>query len=125
MLVDDIGDVTITNDGATILSLLEVQHPAAKILVELAEQQDKTVGDGTTSVVIIAAELLKKGNDLVRQKIHPTSIIAGYRMAVRCGWLGSGADRRALRALYLTLRIAPVALAGRPSSTSRRSSRSP
>merc|ERR1719383_1137272 len=83
MLVDDIGDVTITNDGATILSLLEVQHPAAKILVELAEQQDKTVGDGTTSVVIIAAELLKKGNDLVRQKIHPTSIIAGYRMAVR------------------------------------------
>jgi len=83
MLVDDIGDVTITNDGATILSLLEVQHPAAKILVELADQQDKAVGDGTTSVVVAAAELLKKGNELVRQKIHPTSIIAGYRMAMR------------------------------------------
>ena len=83
MLVDDIGDVTITNDGATILSLIEVQHPAAKILVELADQQDKAVGDGTTSVVICAAELLKKGNDLVRQKIHPTSIIAGFRMAMR------------------------------------------
>ncbi|KAK1601650.1 hypothetical protein QYE76_018816, partial [Lolium multiflorum] len=59
MLVDDIGDVTITNDGATILRMLEVEHPAAKVLVELAELQDREVGDGTTSVVIIAAELLK------------------------------------------------------------------
>jgi T-complex protein 1 subunit alpha len=59
MLVDDIGDVTITNDGATILKLLEVQHPAAKVLVELAEMQDSEVGDGTTSVVLLAAELLK------------------------------------------------------------------
>ncbi|WIA44237.1 hypothetical protein OEZ86_010546 [Tetradesmus obliquus] len=83
MLVDDIGDVTVTNDGATILKLLEVQHPAAKILVELAELQDAEVGDGTTSVVILAAELLKRANDLVRAKIHPTSIIAGYRLAMR------------------------------------------
>lgn len=59
MLVDDIGDVTVTNDGATILRLLEVEHPAAKVLVELAQLQDDEVGDGTTSVVIIAAELLK------------------------------------------------------------------
>lgn len=59
MLVDDIGDVTITNDGATILKQLEVKHPAARVLVELAQLQDKEVGDGTTSVVIIAAELLK------------------------------------------------------------------
>ncbi|EHA8591910.1 putative T-complex protein 1 subunit alpha [Cocos nucifera] len=59
MLVDDIGDVTITNDGATILKMLEVEHPAAKVLVELAELQDREVGDGTTSVVIVAAELLK------------------------------------------------------------------
>lgn len=59
MLVDDIGDVTITNDGATILKNLEVKHPAAKVLVELAQMQDKEIGDGTTSVVIIAAELLK------------------------------------------------------------------
>ncbi|GAB2229004.1 hypothetical protein Droror1_Dr00023138 [Drosera rotundifolia] len=83
MLVDDIGDVTITNDGATILKMLEVEHPAAKVLVELAELQDKEVGDGTTSVVIVAAELLKRANDLVRNKIHPTSIISGYRLAMR------------------------------------------
>jgi len=83
MLVDDIGDVTITNDGATILKLLEVEHPAAKILVELADLQDREVGDGTTSVVILAAELLKRANDLVRNKIHPTSIISGYRLAMR------------------------------------------
>eukprot|EP00891_Asterochloris_glomerata_P000845 jgi/Astpho2/845/Aster-00693 len=83
MLVDDIGDVTITNDGATILKLLEVEHPAAKILVELAELQDQEVGDGTTSVVIVAAEFLKRANDLVRSKIHPTSIIGGFRLAMR------------------------------------------
>jgi T-complex protein 1 subunit alpha len=83
MLVDDIGDVTISNDGATILQLLEVDQPAGRILVELAQQQDKEVGDGTTSVVIIAAELLKRANDLVKAKIHPTTIITGYRLACR------------------------------------------
>lgn len=83
MLVDDIGDVTITNDGATILKLLEVEHPAAKVLVDLAELQDQEVGDGTTSVVIIAAELLKNADLLVKQKIHPTSIISGYRWACK------------------------------------------
>ncbi|KAI8106287.1 hypothetical protein M9435_000833 [Picochlorum sp. BPE23] len=83
MLVDDIGDVTITNDGATILKLLEVEHPAAKILVELADLQDQEVGDGTTSVVIVACELLKRANELVKAKIHPTSIISGYRLAMR------------------------------------------
>jgi len=81
MLVDDVGDVTVTNDGATILKLLEVEHPAAKVLVELAQLQDEEVGDGTTSVVIIAAELLKNADELVKQKIHPTSIMAGYRLA--------------------------------------------
>lgn len=59
MLVDDIGEVTVTNDGATILKLLDVEQPAAKVLVELAQTQDEAVGDGTTSVVIMAAELLK------------------------------------------------------------------
>lgn len=83
MLVDDIGDVTVTNDGATILSLLDVQHPAGKILVELAQQQDREVGDGTTSVVIIASELLKRANELVKNKIHPTTIITGYRLALK------------------------------------------
>ena len=123
MLVDDIGDVTITNDGATILKLLEVEHPAAKVRLprdpsrfkkvrsaigarfsptnprpnppsrtvmnpdsrRARGPQDREVGDGTTSVVILAGELLKRANDLVRNKIHPTSIIAGYRS--RCARL--------------------------------------
>ena len=83
MLVDQIGDVTITNDGATILKQLEVEHPAAKVLVELSDLQDQEVGDGTTSVVIIAAELLKRANTLVKHQIHPTSVISGYRLAMR------------------------------------------
>jgi T-complex protein 1 subunit alpha len=76
-------DVTVTNDGATILSLLDVEHPAGKILVDLAHQQDKEVGDGTTSVVLIAAELLRRGNELMKNRIHPTTIITGYRLALR------------------------------------------
>eukprot|EP00729_Bicosta_minor_P006662 gene6662-8520_t len=81
MMVDDVGDVTITNDGATILKLLDVEHPAAKVLVELADLQDQEIGDGTTSVVIVAAELLKVADQLVKEKIHPTSIISGFRIA--------------------------------------------
>lgn len=81
MLVDGIGDVTITNDGATIVKMLEVEHPAGKVLVEVSQLQDSEVGDGTTSVVLIAAELLKRGNDLVKKKLHPTSVISGYRLA--------------------------------------------
>jgi T-complex protein 1 subunit alpha len=83
MLVDEIGDVTITNDGATILAQLDIEHPAAKVLVELAQLQDQEVGDGTTSVVIVAAELLKRANELVKDKIHPTVVMAGYRTAVK------------------------------------------
>lgn len=83
MLVDNIGEVTISNDGATILSLLSVEHPAGKIFVELAQKQDKEVGDGTTSVVIIGAELLRRANELVKAKIHPTTIITGYRLACK------------------------------------------
>ncbi|KAM0717343.1 hypothetical protein Q7P37_007195 [Cladosporium fusiforme] len=83
MMVDDIGEVTVTNDGATILSLLSVEHPAGKILVDLAQQQDREVGDGTTSVVLIAAELLRRANELMKMRIHPTTIITGYRLALR------------------------------------------
>lgn len=83
MLVDDMGEVTITNDGATILKLLEVEHPASKVLVELSQLQDEEVGDGTTSVVIIAAELLRRANVMVRNQIHPTSIMSGYRLAMK------------------------------------------
>lgn len=83
MLVDDLGEVTITNDGATILNQLEVEHPAAKVLVQLSEMQDKEVGDGTTSVVILAAEMLKRANELVKNSIHPTSVMTGYRLAMK------------------------------------------
>lgn len=83
MMVDDIGDVTVTNDGATILTLLDVEHPAGKIMVDLAHQQDREVGDGTTSVVLIAAELLRRANELMKNRIHPTTIITGYRLALR------------------------------------------
>lgn len=83
MIVDEIGDVTITNDGATILAQLDIEHPAARVLVELAQLQDQEVGDGTTSVVILAAELLKRANELVKNSIHPTVVMSGYRLAVK------------------------------------------
>ncbi|ORC87423.1 putative chaperonin alpha subunit [Trypanosoma theileri] len=83
MLVDDIGDVCVTNDGATILKSLDVEHPAARLLVDLAQLQDKEIGDGTTSVVILASELLKRAQDLIVSGIHATSIIAGYKLALR------------------------------------------
>lgn len=83
MLVDEIGEVTISNDGATILSMLDVQHPTAKILVDLAKQQDKEIGDGTTSVVLIANDLLKRANDLIKLRVHPTTIITGYKLALK------------------------------------------
>ena len=81
LLVDSIGDVTITNDGVTILKEMDVQHPAAKMLIEAAKTQDKEVGDGTTTVAVLAGELLKKAEVLLDQKLHPTVIVQGYRMA--------------------------------------------
>jgi len=81
MLVDSFGDVTITNDGATILKEIDVQHPAAKMMVEVAKAQDDEVGDGTTTAVVIAGELLKKAEELLDQNIHPTIIVEGYRKA--------------------------------------------
>jgi thermosome len=81
MLVDSMGDITITNDGAAILKEIDVQHPAAKMIVEVAKTQDDMVGDGTTTAVIIAGELLKKAEELLDQNIHPTVIVSGYRKA--------------------------------------------
>lgn len=81
LLVDSLGDVTITNDGVTILKEMDVQHPAAKMLIEAAKTQDKEVGDGTTTVAVLAGELLKKAEFLLDQKVHPTMIVQGYRMA--------------------------------------------
>jgi len=81
MLVDQFGDVVITNDGATILKEIDVQHPAAKMMVEVAKTQDSEVGDGTTTSVILAGELLKRAEKLIEQKIHPTVITEGFRKA--------------------------------------------
>ena len=83
MLVDSIGDVTITNDGVTILKDMEVQHPAAKMIIEAAKTQDAEVGDGTTTVAILAGELLKKAEDLLDQGVHPTVIVEGYGLAAK------------------------------------------
>ena len=81
MLVDSFGDVTITSDGRTILDEMDIQHPAAKMMVEVAKTQDDEVGDGTTTAVIIAGELLGQAEDLVNKNVHPTVIIDGYRKA--------------------------------------------
>jgi archaeal chaperonin len=81
MLVDGFGDVTITNDGRTILDEMDIQHPAAKMLVEVAKTQDKEAGDGTTTSVIVAGELLNRAEELIDKNIHPTVIIEGYKLA--------------------------------------------
>jgi len=81
MLVDSMGDVVITNDGATILKEMDIEHPAAKMMVEIAKTQDEEVGDGTTTAVVFAGELLKQAEDLLEQEVHPTLIATGYRMA--------------------------------------------
>lgn len=79
MLVDSLGDVTITNDGATILKEIDVQHPAAKMMVEISKATDNEVGDGTTSVVILAGALIEKAEELISKDVHPTIIVDGYR----------------------------------------------
>jgi thermosome len=83
MLIDSLGDITITNDGAAILDEMEVEHPAGKMMVEVAKTQDDMVGDGTTTAVVLAGELLKKAEELLEQNIHPTVIVSGYRKAVQ------------------------------------------
>jgi thermosome len=81
MLVDSLGDVTVTNDGATVLDEIDVQNPAAKMMVEVAKAQDDEVGDGTTTAVLLAGNLLKRAQDLLDDGVHPTIIVAGYKKA--------------------------------------------
>ncbi|MFP4608425.1 MAG: TCP-1/cpn60 chaperonin family protein, partial [Candidatus Aenigmatarchaeota archaeon] len=81
MLVDSLGDVVITNDGATILDEIDIEHPAAKMAVEMAESQDDECGDGTTTVVVLAGELLKNAEELIEQNVHPSVIAKGFRLA--------------------------------------------
>ncbi len=81
MLVDSLGDIVITNDGATILKEMDIEHPAAKMIVEVAKTQDDEVGDGTTTAAVLAGEFLKNAEDLLEQGVHPTVIASGYRLA--------------------------------------------
>ncbi|MEM2971823.1 MAG: thermosome subunit beta [Candidatus Bathyarchaeia archaeon] len=83
MLIDSLGDITITNDGAAILNEIEVEHPAAKMMVEIAKTQDDMVGDGTTTAVVLSGELLRRAEELLDQNIHPTIIVSGYRKAAQ------------------------------------------
>jgi archaeal chaperonin len=112
LLVNSIGDVTITNDGATILKEMDVQHPAAKIMVEVAKTVDDEVGDGTTSSVIIAGALLEKAEELVRMGIHPTIIVDGYRKAMRKSIeiLGKIAENVDIRDLAILRNIAKTSM---------------
>ncbi|MDI6884483.1 MAG: thermosome subunit beta [Hadesarchaea archaeon] len=82
MLIDSLGDITITNDGAAILDEIDVEHPAAKMMVEVAKTQDDMVGDGTATAVVLAGELLRKAEELLDQGIHPTVVVSGYRKAL-------------------------------------------
>ena len=83
MLVDTLGDVTITNDGATILKEIDVQHPAAKMIVEISKTTDNEVGDGTTSAVVLAGSLLANAEELIKEDVHPTIVVDGYRKAAQ------------------------------------------
>ncbi|MFZ8791429.1 MAG: thermosome subunit alpha [Thermosphaera aggregans] len=110
MLVDSFGDVTVTNDGATIVKEMEVQHPAAKLLVEVAKAQDAEVGDGTTSAVVLAGAFLAKAEELLDQNIHPSIIIEGYTKAMReslkilsdIAYKVEPTDREALKKVVMT-----------------------
>ena len=83
MLVDSSGNIIITNDGVTILEEMEIDHPAAKMMVEIAKTQENEVGDGTTTVVLLAGKLLENAEALLDRKIHPTVIVKGYRLAAK------------------------------------------
>ncbi|HUV60660.1 MAG TPA: thermosome subunit beta [Thermoplasmata archaeon] len=110
MLVDSMGDIVITNDGATILKELDIEHPAAKMVVEISKTQDNECGDGTTSAVVIAGELLKRAESLIDQNVHPTVISNGYRLASqeavkilkKAGFAVSPTDKKSLTLIAST-----------------------
>ena len=112
MLVDSLGDVTITNDGATILKEIDVQHPAAKMLVEISKTTDNEVGDGTTSVVVLAGSLLEFAESLILQDVHPTIIVDGYRKAAKKAkqFLSEIADKVSGNDKAILLKIAKTAM---------------
>jgi thermosome len=121
MLVDTLGDVVITNDGVTILKEMEVEHPAAKMLVEVAKTQDDLVGDGTTTAVVIAGELLHEAEKLLDQGIHPTVITGGYKMAADRSHeiLNEAAEPISIDDEELLKKIAMTAMTGKKAESGR------
>ncbi|KYC45828.1 MAG: Thermosome subunit [Candidatus Methanofastidiosum methylothiophilum] len=115
MLVDSLGDVVITNDGATILSEMDIAHPAAKMIVEVAKTQDEEVGDGTTTAVVIAGELLKKAEDLLDQDVHATVVASGYKIAAEKAEeiLKDIGDKISINDEEVLLEIAKTAMTGK------------
>lgn len=122
MLVDSMGDVVITNDGATILKEMDIEHPAAKMVVEVAKTQDEEVGDGTTSAAVVAGQLLSKAEDLIEQEIHPTIIASGYRLAAEKAVevLNSLAMTVELSNHDLLVSIAETAMTGKGAESSKK-----
>ncbi len=121
MLVDSMGDVVITNDGVTILKEIDIEHPAAKMLVEVAKTQDEECGDGTTTAVIFAGELLKKSEDMIEANIHPTIIVGGYRMAADKARevLEKGAQKVSIKDTKVLHNIATTAMISKSASAHR------
>lgn len=121
MLVDSMGDVVITNDGATILREMDIEHPAAKMVVEVAKTQDEQVGDGTTSAAVVAGQLLSKAEDLIEQEIHPTIIASGYRLAAEKAVevLNSLAMKVEMSDRDLLISIAETAMTGKGAESSK------
>jgi thermosome len=121
MLVDTLGDVVITNDGVTILKEMDIEHPAAKMMVEIAKTQDTEVGDGTTTAVVLAGELLKQAEGLLDQEIHPTVIAAGYRAAADKSMdiLKANAVSVSAKDEELLKKIAITAMTGKGSGSAR------
>ncbi|NKQ38388.1 MAG: thermosome subunit [Methanosarcinales archaeon] len=121
MLVDSLGDVVITNDGATILKEMDIEHPAAKMVVEVSKTQDDEVGDGTTTAAVIAGELLKKAEELIESDIHPTVIASGYGLASEKAKeiLDSIAKKVCITDEKLLINIAETAMTGKGAEASK------
>ena len=121
MLVDNLGDIIITNDGVTILEEMQVNHPAAKMLVEVSKTLEQEVGDGTTTAVVLAGELLKQADDLLEQNIHPTVIANGYRIASleALKILESFADKIKINDKEMLKKIAITAMTGKSAEIAR------
>lgn len=121
MLVDSMGDIVITNDGATILKEMDIEHPAAKMIVEVAKTQDDEVGDGTTTAAVLAGEFLKNAEDLLEQGVHPTVIASGYRLAsIKAKEILQGlAKKVTVDDRDLLLKIAATAITGKGAEASK------